>query len=243
MKYKIIPFVVGTCDSPEARLVYLGEPEKTLSTIFSFFLLKGENRNILVDVGFTDKFGKKFSDGIKQEKDQNPILQLKSVGVNPEDIDDIVITHVHFDHFSDIVNEYKNARIHIQKKEYEFTLNSPHPWFQEMIDINLLEEIAKEDESRLNLIDGECELLPGIRTIMTPGHTSGHQSVLVETDSGVFCITGDAVLNYINLEKDVGPGFNCNLIECMQSIKKLRDLSEKGVTIIAGHDPKMLELF
>ncbi len=242
MKYKITPFVVGIHKSPEARLVYLGDPEKTITTINSFFLLKGLEKNILIDVGFTKKFCKKFTNDIKQYENQDPLLQLKSVGINPEDINDIIITHVHFDHFSDVVNEFKNARIHLQKKEFEFTMNPPHTWFQQFIDIELLEDLKIQGESRLNLIDGECELFPGIKVITTPGHTVGHQSVIVETESGEFCIAGDAVLNYINLEKDIGPGFNANLVESMQSLKKLRGLSDRGVTILAGHDPKMLEL-
>jgi len=242
MKYKITPFIVGFCESPEPRLLYLGDPEKTLSTIFSFFLLEGKNKNILVDVGFTAEYSGQYMPDVKQEENQNPVAQLKEHGVPPEDIDDIIITHAHFDHLSNVVNEYKNARIHIQKKEYDFVTNPPHPWFQELVDIELIKQLAEKGEPRFNLIDGECELFPGIKTIPTPGHTAGHQSVLIETETGKFCITGDAILNYRNLEEDIGPGFNCNLIECMQSIQKLRDLSEKGVTILAGHDPKMLEL-
>lgn len=241
MKYQITGFVVGSGESPEPRLVYLGDPQKSLDTINSFFLVQGDNKNLLIDVGFTGQYSRKYTDGIRQERNQDPLLQLSSVGINQEDIDDIIITHVHFDHFSDIIQEYTNARIHIQKREFEFTLNPPHPWFQEFIDVNLLKEIAKGGESRLNLIDGACELFPGINTIPTPGHTAGHQSVLIETNAGDCCITGDAVLNYLNLERDVAPGFNTNLIECMQSLQKLRALSDKGVTIIVGHDPGMLE--
>ncbi len=242
MTYKITPFIVATCESPEPRLLYLGDPEKTLSTIFSFFLLEGKNKKILVDVGFTADCCKKYMPDVKQKENQNPVAQLKMHGVAPEDIDDIIITHAHFDHLSSVVNEYKNARIHIQKKEYEFTMNPPHPWFREFIDIDLLKEIGREKNDRLNLIDGECELFPDIKIIATPGHTAGHQSVLVDTEAGKFCITGDAILNYRNLEEDVGPGFNTNLVECMQSIQKLRNLSNRGVTILAGHDPKMLKL-
>ncbi len=243
MKYKITPFVVGSCETSAARLIYLGDPETLLGNINSFFLVQGNDKNILVDVGFTEKFCKKFTDGIKHEENQDPLVQLKSVGINPEDIDDIIITHAHFDHLSDSINEYKNALIHLQKKEYEFTINPPHPWFQQYIDIELLKDLKAQGESRLNLIDGNYELFPGINIIATPGHTAGHQSVIVDTKEGEFCLAGDAILNYISLEKDMAPGFNANLIESMQSLQILQDLLANGTKIIISDDPKMLELF
>ncbi len=238
--YAITPLIVGACESPEARLLYLGDPEKTIPTNFTFFLLKGDDKTILVDVGFTAEYGKQYMPDVKQEKCQDPVTQLKAHGVEPEDVDEIIITHAHFDHLSDVVNEYKNARIHIQRKEVEFVTNPPHPWFQEMVDMELVRQLAEKGAPRFNLIEGECELFPGIRTVMTPGHTAGHQSVLVETESGTRCITGDAVLNYRNLEEDVGVGFNCSLIDSLQSLKKLRELTEEGVIMLPGHDPKML---
>ena len=239
-EYIVTPFVVGSCESPEARLLYLGDTKKTLSTIFSFFLLRGEERLVLIDVGFTADYCKQYMPDVVQEKNQNPISQLKEQGIEPNEIDDIIITHAHFDHLSDVINIFSKARIHLQRIEYDFVINPPHPWFQEMVDIVLIKELAEQGIPRFNLIDGECEILPGIKIIMTPGHTHGHQSVIVKTKAGEVCITGDSILNYRNIKEDIGPGFNSNLIESLQSIQKLRELSDEGMTILCGHDPEML---
>ena len=237
--YKITPIVVAHCQSPAPRLLYLGDPAETIPTIFSFFLLQGKGRTILVDIGFSADQCQKYMPDVTPDED--PIEQLKTLGVLPQDVDAIIITHAHFDHITSAIEEYTNAKIYMQRRELEIVANPPHPWFRELIDVATLEKLASEDSPRFNLIDGEDEIFPGIKPVFTPGHTAGHQSVLVETNLGPACITGDALLSYRNLDEDTGPGFNCNLIEAMQSIQKIRDLSEKGVVILTGHDPKMLD--
>ncbi len=238
--YSITPLVVAACESPEPRLFYLGDPEKTVPTIFTFFLIQSEDKVILVDVGFTAEYCKQYMPDVKQAAGHDPVSLLKTHGVEPEDVDEIIITHAHFDHLSTVINEYKNARIYIQNEEVEFVTNPPHPWFGELVDTTLIQQLAEEGAPRFNLINGEVELFPGIRTVLTPGHTKGHQSILVETEYGTCCITGDAAFNYRNLDEDLGLGFNCCLIDTLQSLQKLRTLSEQGVRILPGHDPEML---
>jgi len=238
-KYQITPIVVGHCQSPAPRLLYLGDPAETIPTIFTFFLLRGADRIVLVDAGFTAGVCEKYMPDVTAEQD--PLVQLRSLSVEPENVDAIIITHAHFDHLSSGILAYPNAKIYMQRREYEFVTHPPHPWFREMVDVTTLDQLASAGPPRFNLIDGEDELFPGIRPVLTPGHTAGHMSVLVETHHGKACITGDALLNDRNLEEDTGPGFNCNLIEAMQSIQKIRDLSEAGAVILTGHDPKMLD--
>ncbi len=241
MKYKITPFIVGRCNAPAARLIYLGDSDKLLHNCNSFFLIQGNDKNILIDVGFTDEFCKKFTDGITHEKNQDPLIQLESAGIKANDITDIILTHAHFDHLSESINEYKNAKIYIQKNEYDFIMNPPDEWFQKFIDIDLLKEL--NDKSRLSFIDGDCELFEGIKIISTSGHTVGHQSVLVDTEDGKYCFAGDSIINYESLKTGMGPGFNSNYIECLKSVKKLQKLEKQGVKIVISDDPNMLKQF
>jgi len=85
----------------------------------------------------------------------------------------------------------------------------------------------------LNLIEGEVELLPGIRLLPVAGHSPGSQAVIVATDAGDFCIAGDAVMSYENLEMDVPPGFHFNVDETLGSMDVLR---QRNARILPSHD-------
>jgi glyoxylase-like metal-dependent hydrolase (beta-lactamase superfamily II) len=239
--YNVYPMVIGQCDSPEPRIFYLGDPEKTVPTVFLFWLLKSDKKIVLVDTGFSCEFCAKFMPDVVQKPKQHPLKQLMEFGIKPEDIDIIVVTHAHFDHLSEIVHKYRNAQIYIQRSEYEFVTNPPHPWFAEFVDQETIHALAEQGTPRFNLLDGDSQITDGISTIMTPGHTLGHQSVLVDTKNSKVCIAGDIVFFYRNLDEDIGPGFNCNLIDALLSLRKLRELREKGVTILPGHDPAIFE--
>lgn len=89
---------------------------------------------------------------------------LAKFGLKPEDIDIIIHTHLHNDHCE---NDYKctNARVYVQKREYEFFKN-PHP-----VDHRYFPDLL--DENEVVTVDGDAEIVPGIRVVLTPGHTVG----------------------------------------------------------------------
>ena len=241
--YNIYPMVLAQCESPEPRVFYLGQPEGTVPTVFLFWLLKSGERNVLVDTGFTAEFCAKFMPDVVVKPQQHPLKQLKGFGVEPEDIDIVVVTHAHFDHLSEVVHKYSKAQIFIQRSEYEFVTNPPHPWFGEMVDQQTIRSLAEQGPPRFNLLEGDSQVAPGISTVQTPGHTFGHQSVLVDTEKARACIAGDAAFFYRNLEDDIAPGFNCNLIDSLLSLRRLRDLQQSGVIILPGHEPAIFKLY
>jgi len=241
--YNIYPIVVGECDSPEPRVFYLGDVEKKIPTVFLFWLLKSNQQNVLVDTGFTSEFCAKYMPDVIAKPEAHPLKQLANLEVAPEDIDLIIITHAHFDHLSEIIHQYHNAKIYLQRTEYEFVTNPPHPWFAEFVDHQTIRMLANQGPPRFNLLEGDTQITDGISTIMTPGHTLGHQSILVNVKSGKACIAGDCAFFYRNLDEDIGPGFNCNLIDALLSLRKLRQLKEKGVIILPGHDPAIFERY
>jgi glyoxylase-like metal-dependent hydrolase (beta-lactamase superfamily II) len=130
---------------------------------------------------------------------------LAEMGVAPDDVTDIVISHAHFDHMGSI-GKFPRARIHIQKREIL-------SWIEMMAlppQFGMLTEIINPDdlrrafdasvEHRLNLIDGDLDdLLPGIHVRLGEGHTMGQQFVIVETARGRRVISGDCVYSRRNL--------------------------------------------
>ena len=111
-----------------------------------------------------------------------PQEALARVGLKPEEIDIVIITHLHFDHV-DQGGIYTNARIIIQKDELEYAID-PHPSQGLFFDRKIFENLSFE------VIEGDREIVPGVSVLLTPGHTNGSQSVLVETAQGKAVISG-----------------------------------------------------
>ncbi|MCG5217607.1 MBL fold metallo-hydrolase [Streptosporangium sp. KLBMP 9127] len=113
--------------------------------------------------------------------------ELARVGVEPGQIETVVLTHLHSDHASGAVEDgvvaFPNARHVLQRAEIEVASGA------------VAQQIVRPLEDRLQVVDGEVEVLPGIRVIPAPGHTPGHQVVRV----GELVMTGDVVLHPVQL--------------------------------------------
>lgn len=93
-----------------------------------------------------------------------------------------------------------------------------------------------EDALSTDDLDGDAEIADGIQVITTPGHTPGHQSVLVDTADGRYCVTGGAVMPYKNLEKGIPPGFHTSVIECIASLERI---AREANHVLPAHEPKV----
>lgn len=107
---------------------------------------------------------------------------LASVGLKPEDVKQVIVTHLHFDHIALAAN-YPNATFIVQKREMDFA-KDPHVICAVDYNPKYLEGLEYK------LIDGDYEVLPGLKVLLTPGHSPGSQSVQVQTTEGVVVITG-----------------------------------------------------
>ena len=109
---------------------------------------------------------------------------LGKLGLKPDDIDIVILTHLHQDHIA-FASKYTRANFIVQKAELDFALN-PHPMAVKLTSFD------KRQFENLNLevIEGDKEIIDGVRVMLTPGHTMGSQSVVVETPKGTAVITG-----------------------------------------------------
>jgi len=156
------------------------------------FLLQSDGRNILVDSGGNERYlidGKYGFQGMEFHCGRKFLDKaLKDNNVTPEEIDTVIYTHLHNDH-SGFSNLFKNARIIVQKKEWDLLLN-PLPYMLVRRDFDF-EAIPELKQGNLLLINGDLEITDGIRVFATPGHTIGHQAVAVNTRKGVVALVGD----------------------------------------------------
>jgi len=148
--------------------------------LVSGFAIRHPDGTILFDTGMSPVF-----DTMRDyyQPHRIPVLDaLRTAQVDPADITAIVNCHMHWDH-SGGNYELPGIPIYVQAAELE-AARAP--------DFTLPEYTFDFPGARLTTIDGEHDLLPGIRIVSTPGHTPGHQSLLIETDEGVVMLAGQA---------------------------------------------------
>src|SRR5262249_6406928 len=155
------------------------------------WLLKGSNgHNILVDTGF---YRTKF---VKPEQLKDFIKGSDAVaktGVKPEEITDIIISHMHWDHAGSM-DQFPQARVWIQKDEYTYYTGTA--WQQGGksggIDPEDVMSIVKRNmDKKVTLVDGDQEILDGVKVYIGGRHTYQSQYASVNTRSGTVVIASD----------------------------------------------------
>jgi len=158
--------------------------------------------------------------------------RLQELGLQVADIRMVILTHLHWDH-TGALRFFDHCPIVVQRDEYRFALN-PGPFFA-------LQNMRNHIDFPLHYVcrDGDQQLLPGISVIRTPGHTPGHQSVLVKTAGGAFTLfTGDAINMGENLERNIPSANNWSNALALESMYRLQHLSQLlDAELIHSHDP------
>ncbi len=173
---------------------------------FAFVLARSGDRVVLIDTGFLkDGPGGEFAEKFGIPYWVSPVRMLAELGVKPEDVTDIVLSHAHFDHMGGI-SAFPTARLHIQKREYlswmeMLALPRQFGVLTEIINpADMRSAYDASIEHRLNLVDGDRDdFFPGLHLRFGPGHTLGQQFVIVHTHRGEIVVAGDCVYSKRNL--------------------------------------------
>ncbi len=225
-KFVIHPLVVGINETDQGIMTYQKGYGKRIYLPIYVFYLEGGGQKIVVDTGMEE-----FMIPPKAEEETAlKIMEfeeaLATMNLKPEDVDIVIQTHLHNDHCE---NTYKctNARVYVQRAELDF-FKEPHP-----IDHRYYSDLL--DESEVAILEGDAEIVPGVRVIQTPGHTVGGQSVVVETDMGTAVITGFCCNggNFPSVGPAVAPGVHIDAIEAYESAQRVKELAD---ILIPIHD-------
>ncbi len=151
--------------------------------------------------------------------------QLAEIGLKPGDIGRVAISHTHGDHIGNM-GLFKNSTVVIQRAEYSWihSPNGPND------NVNQLMALARKllgTPKNLQLIDGDADVFGdgSVTLISTPGHTPGHQSLLVHLrNSGFIMLSGDVAHSEGNFEKDIVSSLNTSKADSIASMEKVRHL-------------------
>jgi N-acyl homoserine lactone hydrolase len=180
-QYKIYSLPILRLTDSHRRLMYLSGIVEPGAFYASIFYIEGAGQKILVDAG--GSMEALLKRGLPAEGIALPAEALKKVGVSPVDIDLVICTHLHIDHNA-LGHSYKRARFIVQKKELEAALN-PHP-----IEAPIFPPREYFADLDYEVINGDSRVIDGIQILFTPGHTSGGQSVMIDTEKGRVVISG-----------------------------------------------------
>ena len=205
------------------------------------WLIEGASRVILIDtgVGDVDEVDRLHTRHgsirwiVERNEGQDLVEGLAKHGVRPADVELVVLSHLHFDHVGN--NElFPNARFVVQRDELPQALAPPkfclfyYPEYRYKM-ITVLD--------RVDVIDGDVDIDPGVRLIKIGGHTPGCQATLVDTAAGVVCLTSDAMYNYRNIELDWPVGSYWDLPQLMGGMSRMR---QEADILVPQHDWKFL---
>lgn len=221
----------------KGRLAFGMENDKLITTPFLSFLIQAQGKNVLFDAGMhPDNAAYCRSHGMEAvvgEEDYLPARLNEVAGLSMEDIDLVVLSHVHRDH-TGWLGEFPNAEVIVQKEDYTAAVIEPAPYYQP---IHPLKKYADRD-IKWRIIEGDTILMPGLTALLTPGHTKGHQVLMVDLpQSGTIMLAGDAFLDLECLDKEIIPGIYANRGDALNSLRKIKVMAKlRNARVFPSHD-------
>jgi N-acyl homoserine lactone hydrolase len=241
----------------KSRFTYLNFYGQTVDIPYIIWRIEGADKNILIDAGCSSRDyyrvikggseegfvagGEKFKD----VQDVTPFEKgLANWGLKPEDVDIIIMTHLHWDHIMG-AEKCKNAKVIVQEKEWKGAFNH-----HQMMNFAFAPRWYYEQMRNLEFVDGDVEFMPGIRLILSPGHTDGGQSVAVNTENGWYAVTGYCGIKHNfyppeEIKKAIGypiipASVHTDSIKAYESSMKL--LNMFGNKILPSHEQELMKI-
>ena len=149
------------------------------------YLVEGGGKLLLVDTGmaYTERADKYHHHGSHQPEGMSIVEQLAALGYKPEEIDIVVFTHLHWDHCF-YMEKFTNAEFYVNKKEYEFAVN-PIPLYFKSYEAPELGITRPFEGIAMNLVEGDTEIMPGVRVFETPGNSGTSRLRSIRPPEGI----------------------------------------------------------
>ncbi|MGD9901757.1 MAG: N-acyl homoserine lactonase family protein [Desulfurella sp.] len=218
------------------KLLSSADKNEDIDIPVPYFLVDLGNEKVLIDTGIS--FDSKSNIAKAKGKTENPTEALSKLGIDKNSIGYIIQTHLHFDHAAN-TKLFPQAKVIVQLEElkaaYFYDSNFEHGYVDE--DIKNPSTQWEPIVGMKSLFDNKILILP------TPGHTPGHQSVVVKLENyGPVIIAGDVAPLRENIDKNTAPGVASNTKDAYYSILSLKEFANfLNAKIWYGHDPKFFE--
>lgn len=210
---------------------------------FYVWLLRSTRRVILVDTGFTEATATARRRAL--DRYRCPIDALRTLGVDPATVTDVVLTHLHFDHAGNLA-KLPAARFHLQDAEMHYATGRCM-CFAPMRHAYSVEDVAellrKVYTDRVVFHNGDDPLAPGVELMLIGGHTRGLQAVRVRTQRGWVVLASDASHYYENHEDGRPFPIVQDMSRMLAGHRRLQAAADSPRHVVPGHDPDVLRRY
>ncbi|MDX2156120.1 MAG: N-acyl homoserine lactonase family protein [Hyphomicrobiaceae bacterium] len=217
-----------------------GDPhELPMAMDYFVWVIIGPTGPIVLDLGFTAEMAKQR----KREFLRCPIDGLKLVGVDPREVKDVIVSHMHYDHVGNF-DKLPNARFHLQAREMAFAtgkyMRYAKPGHSYHVE-DVVGMVRLNFKGRVEMHEGMVEVAPGITLHPAPGHADGLQVARVHTRRGWVVLASDATHYYENFLKNRPFATAFHIGEMLDAYRTLERLAPSARHIIPGHDPHVMQ--
>lgn len=205
------------------------------------WLARSPDMTVLIDTGFS----REIAERRKREFLRCPIASLRLLGVEPERLDHVVLTHLHNDHAANL-EKLPNATIHLQDAEMAYATGR-YMRFSCCGSAYELDEVLRlvrmNYAGRVEFHDGFAELAPGLSLHRAGGHTGGLQFVRLWTRRGWLVLASDTSHFYENFESARPFHLAFNVGQMLDAFVALKRLASAPDMIVPGHDPLVMQRY
>lgn len=228
----------GPFERKMAMLLFNNGWAEDMSIYYYIWVIRAKNgETTLVDTGVGPNLGPKFKGFIP------PQQLVANLGVKPEQVTRVVLTHMHFDHvggMEDFPKLFPKAKFYVQKKELDFWTGP----LAQRAPYKLLgyapgtKGVTDLPSSRLVVVNGDKTIAPGMELLLSTGHTPGLQTILLPTAKGQTIVGSDCAHLFRSYKEDIPSGLITDLPGWLVTYEKLRSKAPVE-NMFPGHDAKM----
>ena len=229
---------------PVSSLVAGADRDRRIDIAMMVWVLKGANGRIaIVDSGFhRERYFQQFAvrDYVK------PSEAIAPLGIKPDEVTDLLVTHMHWDHAGGI-GLFPNARVWIQQDEYDYYTGAAWQSANTHGGIDaedVVEIVRRNTQGKVSFVRGEDQTsLPGIGFGVGGKHTWASQFVIVQTGGKVAVIASDNMYLYENLEKHLPVAQTLDAPSNLRTQDRMKSIASEPRLLVPGHDAAVFERF
>jgi glyoxylase-like metal-dependent hydrolase (beta-lactamase superfamily II) len=237
--YEVFAVKYGQRIGNRGGMLIFGDPhDAPMPMDYYVWAVRSGSRTVVVDIGYSQQDGERRG----REFLRCPTEGLASLGIDAASVQDVIITHMHYDHVGNL-EKFPVARFHLQDAEMAYVTgrSMTHRRIRHSFTLdNVTDMVRAVYGERVVFHDGDGEVAPGLSVHLVGGQTRGLQVVRVHTARGQVVLASDASHYYENMESGEPFAVVDSVVGMLEGHRRLYQLADSPAHVIPGHDPRVM---